>query len=601
MKRLGLITILATAQVLTACGKYEVSKTKLNQPSVTADPYLAELQNDQNAAMGGRPKEQSLWPKARKSFEEEMFGDKRTYTDEELIAEAESGYQRDEEEDITSGVTSSIYEKDKPKKQKPQEEESDEGPTTSIYDDVDEPADGDTDSAIDFAPNPGMDVPADDAETEPAPQPEEPKCSCPNAPAKEDGAASTTEPPAEVAPAHPEPPVEAPAEPQPEPEENGEPAAPANPPAPPAETLPAQPPRPANPAPPTDTRPAAPANPAPPTDTRPAAPANPAPPTNTRPANPAPPVNTRPEQPPRPATPAAPAEPAAPAKPPAIEPNVSGSGTVDPSKLDICQEINVAARGLEIDLGPLHNDKGELPLFIPVKYLRNIEQIVREKGLDISSSKLKKNHFVCSVLPMAIRMNAQVYRQRIEVMRLAAKEKRGTSLSSQESSWLSSLRKHYNVKESGYTAVLKRVDIVPLGLLLAQAAAESGWGTSRVALDASNLFGIHARKGEDCIKADNSCVRRYKSHLESVAAYIRLMNTGGTKYHLAFQNLRAQMRANRQKLDSAQLAMTLSGYSERGMVYCQEIRDIMTKYNNLAKYEIKEEAVKPVASRVSSR
>ena len=598
MKRLGFITILAIAQALTACGKYEVSKTKLNQPSVTADPYLAELQNDQNAAMGGRPKEQALGPKARTSFMEEMFGEKRTYTDDEVLGEVETGVQGDEEEDIKSGVTSSIYDKDKPQKQKPQE--SDEGRTTSIYDDEDEPLDQDSESSIDFAPNPGMDVPSDDEETEPAPQPEEPKCSCPNTAPKEEGAASTTEPPpAEVAPAQPEPPVEAPVEPaQPEEEEPAATTPPAPPPvntAPPANTRPAQPPT-TPPAPPANVRPPAPANPAPPANTRPAAP-----PANTRPA--APPANTRPAQPPvtRPAAPAAPAEPAAPAKPPTIEPNVSGSATADPLKMDICNEIDVAAKGLEVDLGPLANEKGEIPLFIPVKYLQNIKQIVREKGLDISSSKLKKNHFVCSVLPMAIRMNAQVYRQRLEVMRLAAKEKRGSQLNSQESSWLSSLRQHYNVKESSYSATLKKVDIVPLGLLLAQAAAESGWGTSRVALEANNLFGIHAVRGQDCIKADSSCVRRYKSHLESVAAYIRLMNTGGTKYHLAFQNLRAQMRANRQKLDSAQLAMTLSGYSERGMVYCQEIRDIMTKYNNLAKYEIKEETVKPVSSTVSAR
>ena len=114
--RIGLASLLAVTQVFTACGPYQVSQTKVNQPSVSADPYEAEIQNDQSAALGGRP----LSTKARKALLQEMFEESRTETDDDLVAEAETFAAKDESADLKNAVTSIYNKPDKTKTEAPE-------------------------------------------------------------------------------------------------------------------------------------------------------------------------------------------------------------------------------------------------------------------------------------------------------------------------------------------------------------------------------------------------------------------------------------------------------------------------------------------------
>ena len=131
----------------------------------------------------------------------------------------------------------------------------------------------------------------------------------------------------------------------------------------------------------------------------------------------------------------------------------------------------------------------------------------------------------------------------------------------------------------------RRVDIIPLSLVLAQSAEESGWGTSRFAAEGNALFGQWAW-GKNAIKPKEQRsgkgdygIARFDSPLESMRAYMLNLNT-----HRAYTDLRkarAALRNQGQKPDGETLARTLTRYSERGEEYVGTLLSIM-KVNNLA-------------------
>jgi len=139
---------------------------------------------------------------------------------------------------------------------------------------------------------------------------------------------------------------------------------------------------------------------------------------------------------------------------------------------------------------------------------------------------------------------------------------------------------HYElVKE-----LVRRVDVIPTSLVLAQAANESGWGTSRFAREGNNIFGqwcfdegcglVPNRRGEDASHE----VRAFASVDAAVRAYFRNLNTHPSYEDL--RTLRASMRMQGLKLNSMVLARGLTRYSERGMDYVEELQD-MIRINEL--------------------
>ncbi|WP_159818222.1 glucosaminidase domain-containing protein [Colwellia sp. 20A7] len=136
--------------------------------------------------------------------------------------------------------------------------------------------------------------------------------------------------------------------------------------------------------------------------------------------------------------------------------------------------------------------------------------------------------------------------------------------------------------------LLKRVDVLPPSLVLAQAANESAWGTSRFAQLGNNYFGQWCfEKGcglvpnkRDSGKAHEVVV--FDSPEQSLESYMKNLNS-----HPAYQslrNIRAQQRADKQPITGLVLAEGLSRYSERGMEYITELR-AMIKFNKLTQYD----------------
>ena len=127
------------------------------------------------------------------------------------------------------------------------------------------------------------------------------------------------------------------------------------------------------------------------------------------------------------------------------------------------------------------------------------------------------------------------------------------------------------IKELGYcvdyinftTPIDKRV---PIEMLVGQAVLESGWGTSRFAKEANNLFGIRVFKSTaphllplGVEKWQGWGVRVFKTKCDSVKEYIRLLNEHSA--YEDFRTMRTKMLATNQPLDSKKLIKTLKAFS----------------------------------------
>ena len=158
--------------------------------------------------------------------------------------------------------------------------------------------------------------------------------------------------------------------------------------------------------------------------------------------------------------------------------------------------------------------------------------------------------------------------------------------------WLAALAVKYQVikqesdklDHSTLTELKKRVDIVPPSLALAQAAEESGWGTSRFAIKGNSLFGQWDFSGqgikpeEQRTQLGNYGIAAFDSPQDSIEAYMLNLNT-----HSAYQRMRQKRAVFRQQHKQPtgwELAKTLDKYSERGMQYVESLHDMMS-YNKL--------------------
>jgi Bax protein len=125
--------------------------------------------------------------------------------------------------------------------------------------------------------------------------------------------------------------------------------------------------------------------------------------------------------------------------------------------------------------------------------------------------------------------------------------------------------------------LLRRVDVVPPSLAIAQAIIETGWGASAAARRLNALYGQ--------LGGDGSSVARLASFAniqESVAAYVHNLNTHFA--YAGFRDLRQRMRAAGQPIDAEKLAATLTRYSELGAVYTREVQGLIRR-ERLAEYD----------------
>ena len=153
--------------------------------------------------------------------------------------------------------------------------------------------------------------------------------------------------------------------------------------------------------------------------------------------------------------------------------------------------------------------------------------------------------------------------------------------------WLNSKFKKYGVVNKDLSTLKIRMDIVPVSLAIAQAAKETGWGTSRFALEGNALFGQWTWSGEGIKPAaadidSKHRVMKFKILKASIRAYQRNLNTHSG--YREFRIARAELRDNNQKLNSFILAKYLDKYAETGEEYTKIVKKIIEQ-NNLTDFD----------------
>ena len=190
-------------------------------------------------------------------------------------------------------------------------------------------------------------------------------------------------------------------------------------------------------------------------------------------------------------------------------------------------------------------------------------------------------------------MNQKVQAERAWLKLIEAEIERDSNLKMWQKSLLEELANYYKVDEelgSGafFREMYARVDIIPASLVLAQAANESAWGTSRFAVEGNNLFGQWCfTRGCGLVPSGRDSdakheVKVFESIADSVASYFRNLNT-----HHQYQTLRtirAEIRWLKMPVDSTYLAWGLEGYSIRGEPYIRELIE-MISHNRLQNFD----------------
>lgn len=139
-----------------------------------------------------------------------------------------------------------------------------------------------------------------------------------------------------------------------------------------------------------------------------------------------------------------------------------------------------------------------------------------------------------------------------------------------------------------YDKFLRRIDIIPPSMALAQAATESGWGTSRFFKEANNIFGHWTYNPAIGLKpkrrksGKKHFIRIFPTLQESISAYMLNLNRTGAYYE--FRAKRREMRLKDVFIDGVKLAGTMSKYSGIGHDYIKILKNIIKK-NNLAHYD----------------
>ena len=184
----------------------------------------------------------------------------------------------------------------------------------------------------------------------------------------------------------------------------------------------------------------------------------------------------------------------------------------------------------------------------------------------VDSSDLRKSVFIKSLLPLLLIENERILSDRARVLEILDQ---GGPIGAAQAAWLDELARRYETAPDRLRELARRVDAVPVSLALAQAALESGWGTSRGAQTGHAPFGQMAFRNDD----DDGRVRHFADLGEAVEAYALNLNTH--RAYAEFRRARAAARAEGKTPDGHALAPHLHRYSERRMDYVRDVRSLM--------------------------
>jgi len=197
----------------------------------------------------------------------------------------------------------------------------------------------------------------------------------------------------------------------------------------------------------------------------------------------------------------------------------------------------------------------------------------------LAEPKARKAAFVRVLLPLVLSANEAILADR---RRLAAIADRGGPASEADARWLQALADRYDTAPGDLATLQRRVDVVPVSLAIAQAAIESGWGSSRFAREGNALFGQWTWNAAAAIKPraqrdglGNYGIRRFDSLAASVRHYMDNLN----RHHAyrSFRDTRAALRAEGKAPNGLTLAPTIALYSEKRAEYVALVRTVIRR------------------------
>jgi Bax protein len=231
-------------------------------------------------------------------------------------------------------------------------------------------------------------------------------------------------------------------------------------------------------------------------------------------------------------------------------------------------------KDVDYDLSQVRNNKLVKPIYF-TQFPKDLDEL--------QSTRLKKETFIKIVLPLIVAENERILADR-EKLKLVSVKKFTTD---QEKQWLRQKLLEYKVKKGNMDELLIRIDIIPTSIALAQAAKESGWGTSRFALEGNAIFGQWTWSGKGIAPLDrevnkNHKILKFPILRASVKAYQNNLNTH--KSYSKFREKRLNMRVNNKTISGLKLTETLNNYAQTGSEYTKILIKII-KQNRLTDFE----------------
>jgi len=231
-------------------------------------------------------------------------------------------------------------------------------------------------------------------------------------------------------------------------------------------------------------------------------------------------------------------------------------------------------KDVDYDLRKVRNEKLVKPIYFT--------QLPRDLN-NLQSVLLKKETFIKIVLPLIVAENEKILDDR-EKLKIISEKKFTTEL---EKQWLRQKLLEYKVKKGDINQLMIRMDIIPVSIALAQAAKESGWGTSRFALEGNAIFGQWTWDGQGIapLKRDgdkNHKILKFPILRASVKAYKNNLNTH--KSYVKFRDKRRKLREKNLAITGLVLSDTLKNYAQTGSEYTKILNQIITQ-NRLTDFE----------------
>ena len=231
-------------------------------------------------------------------------------------------------------------------------------------------------------------------------------------------------------------------------------------------------------------------------------------------------------------------------------------------------------KDVDYDLKKVRNEKLVKPIYF-TQFPRDLD--------NLQNVQLKKETFIKIVLPLIVAENEKILDDREKLKSLSAKK----FTSDLEKQWLRQKLLEYKVKKGNFDELMVRMDMIPVSIALAQAAKESGWGTSRFALEGNAIFGQWTWDGQGIapLKRDgdkNHKILKFPILRASVKAYKNNLNTH--KSYSKFRDKRKDLREKNKKISGLSLTGTLKNYAQTGSEYTKILNQII-KQNSLSDFE----------------